>query len=94
MTYLYQGGLGMMKCTICGTLVSSIEEAIGKNWILSFYEEDALHGPACWDCSRSLLEICTNGEFAVRGTFKGKIIYQERCVGNGDEPLSMGLIFN
>ena len=84
-----------MKCTICGTHIDSIEEAIERNWILAFYEGDELHGPACWDCSRSLLEICNDGEFAVKDTFMGKIIYLEEYLGADDpEPLSMGLIFN
>ncbi len=85
----------MMRCTICGSSVDSIEEAIEQKWILSFFEGDELYGPACWDCSRSLLEICKDGAFAVKENFSGKIIYLEECLGGeGNEPLSMGLIFN
>ena len=84
-----------MKCTICGMQIASIEEAIERNWILSFYEGDELHGPACCDCSRSLLETCKDGEFTVKDTFSGKIIYLQEYLGPEEcEPLSMGLIFN
>ena len=84
-----------MRCTICGLSIDSIEEAIEQKWILTFFEGDELHGPACRDCSRSLLEICKDGEFAVKEIFSGKIVYLEECLGGMDhEPLSMGSIFN
>lgn len=45
-----------MKCTICGTKVETIEEAIENGWIPNFYEGEKEHGPACCSCAQMMLD--------------------------------------
>lgn len=84
-----------MKCTICNITVDSLDEAIDRNWIPFFYEGAEQHGPACSDCSRTLLQTKKGGDLEVKEEFRGKIIYhEEEAGGEPEEALVIGLIFN
>jgi len=48
-----------MKCAICGMEVETIDEAIQKNWIPSFYEIETEHGPACSSCAETMIGWAT-----------------------------------
>ena len=83
-----------MKCTICGTTVESIENAIDLGWIPSFWEEDNEYGPACTGCSETLIQVGQDGEFELKEEYQGKIIYQEGDYSEKEpeEHLAIGII--
>lgn len=64
-------------CVICGIEVDSIEEAVDQGWIPYFYDKQIECGPACPNCSETLLEIDENGDMELKGQFQGKIHYKE-----------------
>jgi hypothetical protein len=84
-----------MRCAICGISVGSIEEAIERNWALSFFEGDIIHGPACKDCYKELLHIRDNGDVQVKEAYCGKIMYLDNGFhGEGNEPIIVGYGLN
>jgi len=66
-----------MKCVICGIEINSIEELIDQGWIPYFYEGEIEYGPACSECSGTLLQMGKNGEMEIKERYQGEIIYQE-----------------
>jgi hypothetical protein len=74
-----------MKCTICGTMIGSIDEAIAHDWIFLFYEGDEPYGPACADCAVSLLQMGEDGEMEVKEEYRGKIVYLVKADDPDDE---------
>jgi len=66
-----------MKCTICGTTVESVEQAIDLGWIPNFWEEEEEYGPSCNGCSDTLIQVGQDGEFELKEEYRGKITYQE-----------------
>jgi len=66
-----------VKCTICGIIIDSIDEAIEQGWIPYFYEEEREHECACLGCSEVFLELGKDKEMEVKEEYKGKIIYQD-----------------
>jgi hypothetical protein len=68
----------IMKCTICGIEVESIDEAIDEGWIPSVWDGDQeREGPFCGSCSETLMELDENGEFELKHEYRGKITFQE-----------------
>ncbi len=61
-----------MKCVICGIEINSIEEAIDQGWILYFYEAEIECGPACPECSGTLLQMGKDGEMELKEQYEGK----------------------
>ena len=49
-----------MKCVICGIETNSIEEGIDQGWIQCFYEVGIEYGPACPECSGTLIQMGMN----------------------------------
>lgn len=91
----------MVRCTICGTEVESIEHAICMNWVSGFFEMDTEHGPACPSCSESLLRMADDGEFELLTEYTGKIVYLEDpaehcedCENCHVEDVFLGFILN
>ena len=74
-----------MKCTICGTTIDSIDDAIAHDWISIFYEGDEPYGPACADCGASLLQMGEDGEMEVKEEYRGKIVYLVEADDPDDE---------
>ena len=66
-----------MKCVICGIEINSIEELIDQGWIPYFYEGEIEYGPACSECSGTLLQMAEDGEMELKERYEGEIIYQE-----------------
>jgi len=44
-----------MKCSICGAVIDSIEDAIDAGWLSSFYDGDVQHEVASPSCSETIL---------------------------------------
>ena len=74
-----------MKCVICGTEINSIEESIDQGWIPYFYEAEIECGPACPECSGTLLQIGENGEMEIKEQYQGKIKYKENFLHEASE---------
>lgn len=66
-----------MICVVCGTEVDSIKEAVYQGCIPYFYEKQIECGPACPNCSVTLLEIDENGDMELKRQFQGKINYKK-----------------
>jgi len=66
-----------MKCVICGIGIDSIEESIDQGWIPYFYEAEIECGPACPECSGTLLQMGKDGEMEIKEQYQGKIKYKE-----------------
>ena len=66
-----------MKCVICGIEIYSIEELLDQGWIPYFYEGEIEYGPACSECSGTLLQMAEDGEMELKERYEGEIIYQE-----------------
>ena len=66
-----------MKCVICGIEMDSIEESIDQGWIPFFYEGEIECGPACPECSGTLLQVGKDGAMEIKEQYQGKIRYKE-----------------
>jgi len=66
-----------MKCVICGIEIYSIEELLDQGWIPYFYEGEIEYGPACSECSGTLLQMAEDGEMELKERYEGKIQYKE-----------------
>jgi len=66
-----------MNCVICGIEIYSIEELLDQGWIPYFYEGEIEYGPACSECSGTLLQMAEDGEMELKERYEGEIIYQE-----------------
>ena len=66
-----------MKCVICGIEIDSVEDAIEQGWIPYFYEGEIEYGPACPECTGTLLQVSEDGEMALKEQYQGKIQYKE-----------------
>jgi len=66
-----------MNCVICGIEIYSIEELLDQGWIPYFYEGEIEYGPACSECSGTLLQMAEDGEMELKERYQGEIIYQE-----------------
>ncbi len=66
-----------MKCVICGIGIDSIEESIEQGWILYFYDAEIECGPACPECSGTLIQIGKDGEMELKEQYERKIQYKE-----------------
>ena len=69
-----------MKCVICGIEINSIEESIDHGWIPYFYESEIECGPACPECSGTLLQMGKDGEMELKEQYEGKIGYRENVL--------------
>jgi len=67
-----------MKCVICGMGIDSIEESIDQGWIPYFYESGIECGPACPECSGTLLQVDKYGEMELKEQYERKIQYKEK----------------
>lgn len=74
-----------MKCVICGIEIDSIEDAIDNGWIPYFYEGEIECGPACPECSGTLLQMGKDGEMELKEQYQGKIEYKENCLCDASE---------
>lgn len=74
-----------MKCVICGIEIDSIEDAIENGWIPYFYEGEIEYGPACSECSGTLLQIGKDGEMELKEQYQGKIEYKENYLCDASE---------
>jgi len=74
-----------MKCVICGIEINSIEESIEQGWIPYFYEAEIECGPACPECSGTLLQTGKDGEMEIKEQYQGKIKYKEAFLHGAPE---------
>jgi hypothetical protein len=90
----------IMKCTICGTSVDSVEDIVTDDWIFCFYDGEDEHGPLCPSCSDLLLSSDEDGEYELKEEFKGKIVFDDQLdhdEDDEDDPLDqvvLGFILN
>lgn len=54
-----------MKCSICGTTVDTIEEAMENGWEPYFFEGETEHEFACPTCAEKILQVDENGYVVV-----------------------------
>jgi len=66
-----------MRCSICGIVIDSIDEAIDEGWIPYFYDRETEHEFACPGCSEVFLESGKDGEMEVKAEYRGKITYKD-----------------
>ncbi|MBC8178213.1 MAG: hypothetical protein H8E19_12480 [Deltaproteobacteria bacterium] len=66
-----------MKCVICGIEIYSIEELLDQGWIPYFYEGEIEYGPACSECSGTLLQMGEDGAMELKEQYEGKIRYND-----------------
>jgi len=64
-----------MRCSICGIEINSIDEAVERGWIPSFYAGEIEHEFACPGCSEVFLESAEDGEMELKEEYRGKIKY-------------------
>ena len=64
-----------MRCSICGILIDSVDEAAEEDWTPYFYDGTQMHDVACPSCSQSLLRQGDDGELEVKDEFRGKLKY-------------------
>lgn len=74
-----------MKCVICGIEINSFEESIDQGWIPYFYEAEIECGPACPECSGTLIQMGKDGEMALKEQYEGKIRYKEKFLYEASE---------
>lgn len=75
-----------MKCAICGIEVETVEEAVERDWIPSFYDElDNQHEPACSDCAGLFLHCGSDGEWEIKEEYRGKIRFQDPGIHSSEE---------
>ena len=76
-----------MKCVICGIdiEINSIEELIDQGWIPYFYEAENECGPACPECSGTLIQIGKDGAMELKEQYEGKIRYNDNCIYEASE---------
>jgi hypothetical protein len=65
--------------------VKSVEYAIDQGWVPYFYDGQNERGPACSECSETLLGIDENGELELKEQYQGKINYKENFSHNASE---------
>ena len=66
-----------MYCSICGTEIDSIDDAIDAGWLPSFWDGEIEHEVACPSCSETIIRFGEDGEYEVKPEYRGKIIYQD-----------------
>ena len=66
-----------MKCVICGIEINFIEESTDQGWIPYFYDAEIECGPACPECSGTLIQMGKDGEMELKEQYEGKIEYKE-----------------
>jgi len=64
-----------MKCVICGIEINSVDESIDQGWIPYFYDAEIECGPACPECSGTLILVGKDGEMELKEQYEGKIRY-------------------
>ena len=78
-----------MFCSICGTEIESIDQAIIEGWLPSFYDGDIQHEVACQSCSETIIIVGDDGEYEVKPEYRGKIVYTD--TGNKEQHYVMGI---
>lgn len=64
-----------MYCSLCGTEVEDIEDAIEQGWLPSFWDGEIQREVACAKCADTLLQYKDDGEYEVKPEYRGKLIY-------------------
>jgi DNA-directed RNA polymerase subunit RPC12/RpoP len=64
-----------MKCSICGTRIDSVDEAVEEGWMPYFYDGESEHEVACPACTHARLQEGKDGEMEVKEEFQGKLKY-------------------
>ena len=78
-----------MYCSICGTGIESIDDAVEAGWIPYFYDNETEHEVACPSCSETILQVGQDGEMEVKLEYRGKIVYKD--TENKDQHYVMGI---
>ncbi len=78
-----------MYCSICGTEIDSIDDAVEQGWLPSFYDGDVQHEVCCPSCSETIIQVGEDGEYEVKQEYRGKIVYQD--TENLDQHYVMGI---
>jgi hypothetical protein len=81
-----------MICSICGSQVDSIDEAVEKGWTPYFYEGTDLHDAACPSCTEMLLRQGERGEMEVKENFRGKLRYLDERQDEALQDHSQGVM--
>ncbi len=71
-----------MYCSICGTEIDSIDDAIDKGWSPYFYDGETEHEVCCPSCSETILQVGQDGEMEVKPEYRGRIVYADTEIRN------------
>ena len=83
-----------MYCSICGTGIESIDDAVEQGWIPSFYDSDVHHEAACPNCSETILQIGEDREMEVKPEYQGKIVYLDPDSGKHHMAIGIAVRFD
>ena len=78
-----------MYCSICGTGIESIDDAVEQGWLPSFWDGDFHHEVACPSCSETIIRVGNDGEYELKPEYQGKIVYQDS--ESGEHHMVMGI---
>ena len=78
-----------MFCSICGTEIESIDDAISESWLPSFWDAETEHEVCCDSCSETIIQVGEDGEMEVKPEYRGKIVYAD--TENKDQHYVMGI---
>ena len=66
-----------MRCSICGILIDSVDEAAEEGWTPYFYDGTQKHDVACPSCAETFLHEGEHGEMELKEEYRGKIRFQD-----------------
>ena len=78
-----------MYCSICGTDIESIDDAVEKGWLPYFWDGDTQHEVCRDNCAATLIQVGEDGEYEIKPEYRGKIVYQDN--ENRDQHYVMGI---
>ena len=83
-----------MFCSICGTEIESIDDAIEQGWIPSFWDGDIHHEACCPACSDTILQVGEDHEYEIKPKYQGKIVYFDPDSGKHHMAIGIALHFD
>ena len=80
-----------MYCSICGTGIESIDDAIDAGWLPSFWDGEIEREVCCPSCSETIIQVGKDGEMEVKPEYQGKIVYLDP--DSGKHHIAIGIAF-
>ena len=83
-----------MFCSICGTEIESIDDAVEQGWIPSFWDANVHHEAVCPNCSETIIHVGDDGEYEVKPEYQGKIVYLDPDSGKNHMAIGIAVRFD